>query len=184
MNLAPIYHLCQHDALTEAFDRGDFLFPIPPAKRPYVSDVRPGLNFRSFEKTPITFWLSRAGHVELSVLKEGVGPENKQESESPVAKETSEQSIEYGKIEPAKNVELPKKLATAEKPIVSFELSGEKGLNQFRWNLVVKENRSSAPYFINYQEFLDVGRYRVRIETADKIVHEQSLEVGDDQTEN
>ena len=43
---------------------------------------------------------------------------------------------------------------------------------------------SAAPYFINYQEYLNVGLYRVRMETAENTVLEQNFEVVDDPQEH
>lgn len=61
-------------ALHEHYVRGpatdNYLHPIPTAILPKLTDVRPGINFRGFEKTPITFWLSKPGDVRVSVLGE------------------------------------------------------------------------------------------------------------------
>lgn len=137
MDLKPLYEFveCQSE-----ISGGNYLFPIPSAKRPYLSDIRPGPNFRGFEETPITFWLTEAGNVQLSVFKKP-RQSNPQPEEQPAPNE-------------------------APNEVVSFSISGRKGMNQFRWDLVTKNNQSDAPYFINYREHLAAGSYRVRIESA------------------
>lgn len=134
MNLLPLY---EHYNSTPASQSVDYLLPIPVAVRPYISDVRPGENFREFDKTPITFWLSQAGDLKVSVLEENG------------------------------------------EPVTSFTLTGDRGLNQFRWDLVRKTNVSPQPYFINYKEYLNPGKYRLQIEAGDKQTMEQELIVVD-----
>jgi hypothetical protein len=107
-----------------------------------LSDVRTGLNFREFEKTPITFWLHKAGTLKVSVLRQNG------------------------------------------EPITSFSLSGDKGLNQFRWDLVLETTRSPQPYFINYKKYLKRGRYRLQLETESKQTMDQDLTVVDDLNPN
>ena len=149
LNLGPIYQLHEEH---KDHDR-DYLFSIPTAERPYVSDVRPGMNFRGFEKTPISFWLKEAGEVTLTVW--GVVEDSSEDEKEDTGKQQNN-------------------------PLVSFTLSGHKGLNQFRWDLVLKTRTSSQPYFINFREHIKPGEYRVRIETLAGKVAEQPLSVVDD----
>ena len=135
MNLTPVYATYVQQLANET---DDFLFPIPTAFRPYLSDIRPGENFREFEKIPISFWLNQTEQVTISVLD--------QDGES----------------------------------LTSFSHSGTRGLNQFRWNLVLNTIESPEPYFINYKQYLKPGRYRVQLETADGKTLEQELSVTDD----
>ncbi len=146
LGLQPVYELFEKSP--EIRDR-DYLFAIPEATRPYVSDTRPGLNFGRVEKTSITYWLHEPGQVKLSVW--------------PVAARDRDES----------NTE---SLPTA---ITSFSLSGQRGLNQFRWDLVVKKTASLQPYFINYREYLKPGEYLVRIETESNTVMERRLKLID-----
>ncbi len=67
VNLDPLHEL--YEQKLEVAER-DYLFPIPIAKRPYLSDTRPSTNFRRFEKTPISFWLQRPGAVTVSVINQ------------------------------------------------------------------------------------------------------------------
>ena len=148
MNLSPLHESVERNLATSS---NDFLFPIPPAKRPYLSDVRPGLNFRGMNEVPITFWLNRGGVIKVSVTEVEGQPEGPASN--------NEESISTGN------------------PVVSFNLRGAKGLNQFRWDLVVKTNKSSEPYFTKYREFLDVGKYLLQVETEDKKILNQEFEI-------
>jgi photosystem II stability/assembly factor-like uncharacterized protein len=56
-------------------------------------------------------------------------------------------------------------------------LDGKKGINQFRWNLVIKENESNLPYFIHYREYLGAGDYRV-ILSAEGFAREEAWHVS------
>ncbi len=134
MNLAPVYENYVKRLSSTA---DDYLFPIPTAVRPYLSDVRPGVNFREFEKTPVSYWLNKAGPLKVSVLS--------QDGES----------------------------------LTSFTLAGSRGLNQFRWDLVLKTTGSPEPYFINDKQYLAPGRYRFQVETASGHSMEQELAVMD-----
>ena len=156
LNLAPIYQW--HDQHGDG--AGDFLFSVPPAKRPYTSDTRPGLNFRDFEKTPISFWLKEAGDVTLTIW-------NASNTKKSAAKNKDE-----GNSKDAKTTK-------ADEPLASFSLVGEKGLNQFRWDLVLKSQTSSQPYFINFRQYIKSGNYRIRITTQTGTVLEKDLSVVD-----
>lgn len=46
--------------------------------------------------------------------------------------------------------------------IWSKEIKGRKGLNQYRWDLILKENTSPLPYFLNQKEFLPKGKYTLQ----------------------
>ena len=56
------------------------------------------------------------------------------------------------------------------------DLTGSKGFNQFRWDLVVKKQSSDAPYFVHYERFLQTGNYTVKLSTGGKTL-EQAFEV-------
>jgi photosystem II stability/assembly factor-like uncharacterized protein len=47
--------------------------------------------------------------------------------------------------------------------IKSWGLTGKKGLNQVRWDLVAKTVQSPEPYFINNTAFASAGEYEVRL---------------------
>jgi len=51
-------------------------------------------------------------------------------------------------------------------------IKGQKGLNQFRWDLVVQEQDNNLPYFIHYQRYLRPGTYTIRIHSGDEILIE------------
>lgn len=49
------------------------------------------------------------------------------------------------------------------KQVCFFKLSGKKGFNQFRWDLVYKKTASPQAYFYRYLSFVRAGKYQVRI---------------------
>lgn len=55
-------------------------------------------------------------------------------------------------------------------------LSGRKGLNQFRWDLITEQAESDSPYFIHYDRFLEAGNYRMLLMTGEE-VYEQEFSV-------
>lgn len=61
-----------HEVLARGLGEGeaDFFFDIPAATRPYLSDVRPGMNFQEGEKATISFWLHQASKVKISIQDE------------------------------------------------------------------------------------------------------------------
>ena len=71
MNLAPLYQHIENPIYPE---NDVHLYPIPVAVRPYISDTRTGINFRPFEKTPITFWLDKSRPVEITISNEDDQP--------------------------------------------------------------------------------------------------------------
>ena len=107
-----------------------------PAGRPYLSDTHPSDNFRPYEKTPITYWLPKQGHFEISLVDE-------------------------------------------DSPFTIISGQGKRGLNQFRWDLVVETVESPQPYFINYKKHLKPGQYQIRLKTADGNPPERVLTVRD-----
>ncbi len=44
-----------------------------------------------------------------------------------------------------------------------YDFAGKKGLNQFRWDLVVDSSTSDLPYFIHYQSYLRKGKYTLEL---------------------
>ena len=60
--------------------------------------------------------------------------------------------------------------------VKSWRLSGKKGFNELRWDLVVKTADSPEPYFIRYREFAPAGEYEVRL-TADGLDLRRLLKV-------
>lgn len=52
------------------------------------------------------------------------------------------------------------------KKAFEMELQGRAGLNQFRWDLVVRETDNGSPYFIHFKEYLKAGKYQVKLEGA------------------
>ena len=165
MSLAPIYEYFENRSKIEIKNH---LFPIPTAKLPYLSDINPTLNFNRVEKVPITFWLTEAGEVTISVFESGEG--------QPAKKTAGEEATEGKSTGKGNQKAFPK-------PLTSFVVSGERGFNQFRWDLVLRSNQSDAPYFINYKEYLKIGKYRLQMKTLEKTAWEHAFEVVGDPNE-
>jgi hypothetical protein len=47
--------------------------------------------------------------------------------------------------------------------VKAWPLSGKRGFNQLRWDLVVKTADSPEPYFTRYREFAPAGEYEIRL---------------------
>tara|TARA_R110000796_G_scaffold159169_3_gene275782 strand:- start:33269 stop:35875 length:2607 start_codon:yes stop_codon:yes gene_type:complete len=57
------------------------------------------------------------------------------------------------------------------------ELAGEKGINQYRWDLILKSVESDQPYFVNFDQFIPRGKYTLLFTVNGKTM-EQSFEVS------
>ena len=69
-------------------------------------------------------------------------------------------------------------IRSEDKTIYSKKLNGTKGLNQFRWDLISKKTESLAPYFVNYNTFIEAGMYEVVLTTGEQ-EFKQQMEVVD-----
>lgn len=67
--------------------------------------------------------------------------------------------------------------------IYHSELSTEEGLNQFRWDLVLKQQTSNAPYFIHYNKYVEPGEYKIQLSQSTNSV-EKSIVIGRSSTGN
>ena len=45
----------------------------------------------------------------------------------------------------------------------THDFDGKRGINQVRWDLVVREVSSDLPYFIHYKKYLDAGDYQMKL---------------------
>jgi photosystem II stability/assembly factor-like uncharacterized protein len=52
---------------------------------------------------------------------------------------------------------------TTNKKIWSINLQGQKGLNQYRWDLIVSRQTSDLPYFTQYEKWLKAGTYKMTL---------------------
>jgi photosystem II stability/assembly factor-like uncharacterized protein len=52
---------------------------------------------------------------------------------------------------------------TKGKTVWMKKLKGQRGFNQYRWDLVAKRNESPQPYFTRYLEFAPAGEYEIQI---------------------
>jgi photosystem II stability/assembly factor-like uncharacterized protein len=66
----------------------------------------------------------------------------------------------------------------SETPVKVLEVPARQGLNQIRWDLVVKKTESDAPYFVQYLSFLNAGQYKVQLETEGSPVQSRELIVA------
>ncbi len=100
-------------------DTSSQLFPVPNGKRPWFNSAEGEPDYRTEEKTPISFWLNAAQPITLSL---------RDATQNEVWKKT---------------------------------INGQKGLNQFRWDLVTSTEASDYPYFVHYEKFLEAGTYQL-----------------------
>ncbi len=64
------------------------------------------------------------------------------------------------------------------KEIWSTTVQGQKGFNEYRWDLVVKSVKSNLPYFVHYDKFIEAGNYTLFLSDG-KTVLEQVFIVKD-----
>lgn len=58
----------------------------------------------------------------------------------------------------------------SENTIWTHEMMGNKGINEFRWDLVLKKVESDQPYFFRYDQFIKAGTYKMVISIKGKQV--------------
>lgn len=49
------------------------------------------------------------------------------------------------------------------KVVWTTTVQGQKGFNEYRWDLVVKREKSNLPYFVHYDKFLGIGTYTLTL---------------------
>jgi hypothetical protein len=52
-------------------------------------------------------------------------------------------------------------------------LDGTEGLNEYRWDLVIKREESDQPYFIHYETFLGAGKYEMKLLVGSDTLHRE-----------
>jgi hypothetical protein len=52
--------------------------------------------------------------------------------------------------------------------IWKMDFMATKGLNQFRWDLVIETQSSDRPYFRSYQKYIKPGLYALQLEIKEK----------------
>jgi photosystem II stability/assembly factor-like uncharacterized protein len=60
--------------------------------------------------------------------------------------------------------------------IWQININGNKGFNQFRWDITTEKRKSDAPYFVHYDKFIEAGNYTLRTYFAETVA-EQSVKV-------
>ena len=59
---------------------------------------------------------------------------------------------------------------TADSLIWTKVIKGKKGLNQYRWDLTIREEISNLPYYIHYKKYLNKGEYNLLFESSEGIL--------------
>lgn len=91
-------------------------------------------------------------------------------------KDVDEQSIKKLPIsfwlKASENIELS--ITNAKDSIIwSTSIKGKKGLNQYRWNLITKEETSDLPYFIHYKSYIQKGDYNLVLKNSEGIIRKK-----------
>lgn len=95
------------------------MFEIPQGNSPWFNSQGGEPDYRTLEKTEISYWLSDDKSIKM-VLKDHDN-----------------------------------------KTIWTMSFQGKKGINQYRWDLIVSKQNSTMPYFIHYDKFLKAGAYKM-----------------------
>ncbi len=45
------------------------------------------------------------------------------------------------------------------RPYNSLKVSGQRGFNEYRWDLITKKRESDLPYFTDYEVYIKAGTY-------------------------
>ena len=64
------------------------------------------------------------------------------------------------------------------KAIWQTEIKAHLGMNQFRWDLVLKRVESDMPYFIHYDKYIIPGDYKVKLETSMDVLEQPMMVKG------
>lgn len=86
----------------------------------------------------------------------------------------------HGDVEKTSVTTIPISFLAPENQKIQFQLTdqqsniiwqknfdAQKGLNQFRWDMIINSTQSNLPYFIHYQRYLPAGQYIFSIKTAE-----------------
>ena len=65
----------------------------------------------------------------------------------------------------------------ANKEIWSTKINGNKGFNEYRWDLTLSKRTSDEPYFVHYNKFIEAGKYTLKATIGNK-QFEQSINVN------
>jgi photosystem II stability/assembly factor-like uncharacterized protein len=66
---------------------------------------------------------------------------------------------------------------TANKEIWSINVQGQKGFNQFRWDLIVSRQTSDLPYFTQYEKWLKAGKYTLSLSDEKSVLSQPFIVV-------
>lgn len=104
---------------------------------------------------------AKAGGLQLFALPEFRLPKVRDTHKDVDYETLQKTTISYYLNKPAK-VTL-KIMDKEDKVIWTEKLEGAAGINEFRWNLVLKKVESDQPYFFRYDEFIKKGDYRLEL---------------------
>jgi methionine-rich copper-binding protein CopC len=124
INLLPIHAMISKNLPKDM----DHLFDIPESKRPAFSSHSGEVLPQTVEKTSISFWLSAAKSITLSLRDKD------------------------------------------NKIFWTTTLQGQKGLNEYRWDMIVKKEESNKPYFVHYDQYLEAGNYTLLLSDGTSIL--------------
>jgi hypothetical protein len=63
-------------------------------------------------------------------------------------------------------------LDKSNKEIWRTEVTGHKGLNQYRWDQVLSKEKSDYPYFVHYDKFIEAGTYVMTLSTGESRIQQ------------
>lgn len=138
INLDPLLSLVNNNFAPNK----DHLFQTHDIKLPWFQAASGLPDHRTFEKAAITFWLSEAKQVTLS-LKD-----------------------------------------TANKKLWSVDLQGEKGFNQYRWDLIISRQTSDLPYFTKYDTWVKAGTYTLTLSDGKSVWSNPFIVIQNDKPHN
>ncbi len=66
-----------------------------------------------------------------------------------------------------------KVINAANETVWQTSMNAKRGYNQYRWDLIIKKVNSALPYFINFNELLKKGNYKLELNVQGKIISRQ-----------
>jgi len=124
INLRPIHAMISKNLPQDM----DHLFDMPESNRPAFSSHSGEVLPQTVEKTSISFWLSAAKSMTLSLKDKD------------------------------------------NKVVWTTTLLGQKGLNEYRWDMIVKKEESNKPYFVHYDQYLEAGNYTLLLSDGTSVI--------------
>ncbi len=124
LNLDPIYTMIAKNILIDQ----DQLFDLKPAILPWFNSNSNVPDYRTLEKTSITFLLSENKEMTMTIRDRN------------------------------------------DKEVYKQAISGHKGLNEYRWDLITQRQISDLPYFTQYETYIKAGEYNLTLTNGNKVL--------------